>query len=147
MKTVSSAVLATVLMVSSMVIPAMAQTNGRTMLVVNVPFEFTTANGTLPAGEYALIRSNPTSDQAIIQFRNTDGHSNALLQMRPVDGNMQNASQLIFTHIGDRYFLSEMWIAGTHSGLQALKSNAEREEASVRKPSERVAVALSAAKR
>ena len=147
MRKVSSSVLATVLMVSSMVVPAMAQDSNRTQLMVNVPFEFTTATGTLPAGEYAVIRVNPSSDHVILQLRNKDGHTNALLQMNPVVGKTQDGSQMIFTHIGSRFYLSEMWTAGRGTGLQAVKSNAEREEINSRKPVERVAVALSSEKR
>ena len=147
MRKVSSSVLATVLMVSSMVVPAMAQDSNRTQLVVNVPFEFTTATGTLPAGEYAVIRVNPSSDHAILQLRNKDGHTNALLQMNPVIGKTQDGSQMIFTHVGSRFYLSEMWTAGSATGLQAIKSNAEKEEINSRKPVERVAVALSSEKR
>ena len=147
MRKVFSSVLATILIVSSMVVPAMGQDSNKTQLVVNVPFEFTTATGTMPAGQYAVIRVIPSYYPVIMQLRSADGHTNTMLEMNPLIGKIQDGSQLIFTHVGSRYYLSEMWTAGSSTGLQAVKSKAEKEETKSRKPVEKVAVALSPEKR
>jgi len=90
----------------------------------NVPFDFVAGDRYYPAGEYSL-RSLHGID-SVIQIANTqeDGATN-------VFSNSCSAAQpspqtkLVFRRIGDSYFLSQIWLAGSPYGREFPKSRAE----------------------
>jgi hypothetical protein len=46
--------------------------------------------------------------------------------MRTVDGKAKESALLIFNRYGSQYFFAEAWVDGNNTGLQALRSRAER---------------------
>ena len=93
------------------------------MLVqVNVPFAFDTDSGHFAAGVYTIR----TEDEHVLRFQGT---SQSELVMTWVEDNAQPASKgkAMFQKYGDRYFLSEISIAGKSRHLYFWPSRAEQE--------------------
>ena len=126
MKKQAYTMIAMVVLVGSMAVAAQAQTNGRTQLIANIPFEFNVGNKTMPAGEYTVLQVNPASDHAVLQLRSRDGRASAMVQMGSVRGKAQESAKLIFNRYGNKYFFAQAWVDGETSGLQAPKSRTER---------------------
>jgi hypothetical protein len=110
------------------VMAAAQVTRAQQAIIVNVPFEFTAGDTKLPAGEYTVGKSS--SDSPVLLIARTDRseailvNSNAAQSREP-----QTDSKLIFHKYGDRYFLSQVWSAGSSAGRQLMKSRAEKEVA------------------
>lgn len=123
---------------------ARAQSANRPM-TANIPFAFSAGNQTLPAGEYSVTCTNPTSAQKVLQIRSKDGRKSVMLQTNDVIGKVQDGAKLVFNRYGDRYFLAQAWPAADNTGMQATKSRAERDIASQLASNERkiTTVALS----
>ena len=117
---------AMIVVVGSMAVAAQAQTNGRSQLIANIPFQFSVGNKTLPAGEYTVSQVNPASDRAVLQLRRKDGKATAMVQMMTAIGKAQESAKLIFHRYGNQYFFAQAWLDGEQTGLEAPKSRAER---------------------
>ena len=118
--------IALAVLVCSMAVAANAQNSGRKSLVANVPFQFNVGDTTLPAGEYTIAQTNPSSDCVVMQIRANDGSRSLLVQMSSVTGKTADASTLVFHRYGNKYFFAQAWIDGESEGLNAPGSRAER---------------------
>jgi len=98
-------------------------------VVANIPFAFSTGNATLPAGEYRVEKMG--GDGAVLLIRCADPTAAALVTTMPAGGgnNLQTKSRLIFHRYGNKYFLSQVWSAGSSSGRELRKSAREKEAA------------------
>jgi hypothetical protein len=95
-------------------------------MAVNIPFAFVAGDATLPAGEYRVQTLNTNS--AVILIRCSDkGPSAMVLSQAAQAKDTQTQSKLVFQRYGNRYFLSQVWKAGSISGRQLRKSHAEKE--------------------
>ncbi len=117
--------IALAVLVCAMAVAANAQGNGRRM-VANVPFQFNVGDKTLPAGEYTIVQTNPSSDLAVLQIRTKDGSQHVLVQMGSIVRKSADASTLVFHRYGNKYFFAQAWIDGEREGLSAPSSRAER---------------------
>ncbi|HAF14128.1 MAG TPA: hypothetical protein DCK99_10615 [Blastocatellia bacterium] len=106
---------------------AKAQTNGNTELRANIPFEFSVGNKTMPAGEYSVRCTNPTSDMKVLQLRSRNGLTSALVPTSSVIGKIQESAKLVFNRYGDQYFFSQAWLPADSAGMQASKSRNEKQ--------------------
>jgi len=106
--------------------PVQAQSSSRTTFRTTIPFEFTVGNKTLPAGDYVVVCTNPSSDQTVLQFRRKDGRAFVLVQMHAVFGSAPAQAKLIFNRYGDQHFFSRAWTTNETNGLEAGKSGLER---------------------
>jgi hypothetical protein len=94
----------------------------------NIPFNFAVGSKTFPAGTYDL--GTISDDTKMLQLRARDGDSsmmvgsNAAENLKPAD-----KTKLVFNQYGDRYFLSQLWIAGETRGRQLPKTSREKEVA------------------
>ncbi|MBS1791577.1 MAG: hypothetical protein JST85_27960 [Acidobacteria bacterium] len=99
------------------------------LLKAYIPFAFTIGSKTLPAGDYEIRRGLSTQPELLL-IKGED-HENWKQEMFFLT-NMAQASvtptktQLVFDHVGDRYFLSKVWMAGENSGREAPISKVER---------------------
>ncbi len=118
-------IIALAVLVGSMAMAAQAQSNGR-WIAASVPFQFNVGDKTLPAGEYTITQTNPSSDLAVLRIRAKDGSQTVLVQMNSVVGKTADASTLVFRRYGNRYFFSQIWIDGDSEGLNAPRSGVER---------------------
>jgi hypothetical protein len=95
-------------------------------LEVNIPFEFTVNNQTLPAGEYEVSAPNNGTDLNLLEIRQVNGNRAMFFQTfdtepaaRPVQ------TGLVFDRIGGRDFLSQVWMVGSDKGNELEKSKQE----------------------
>lgn len=93
---------------------------------VSIPFEFSAAGKTLPAGDYYIRRSFDGAHSVTRIQSKTDSVS-VYLRTHSVQSNtIQEGSKLVFTKYGNQLFLSQLWSAGRSSGEELNKSNRER---------------------
>jgi hypothetical protein len=84
--------------------PVKAQSSSRATFLANMPFEFTVGNTVLPAGDYVIVCTNPSSDQKVLEFRSKDGRAFVLVQMHAVIGTAPDNAKLVFNRYGGKYF-------------------------------------------
>jgi hypothetical protein len=117
-------VTATLFLLSVIVAAQVAQA-GEPMLV-NIPFAFVAGDATLPAGEYRVETLEQNSAVLLIHCR--DARMATFVVTNPAQAKeLQSQSKLVFTRYNDRYFLSQVWKAGSIRGRQLRKSQAEKE--------------------
>jgi hypothetical protein len=93
----------------------------------DVPFEFIVNGSTLPPGQYT-IQSFGTADGRTLLLRSPDKNEKASVNSIDVEA-MKSArdTKLIFHRYGNRYFLSQVWVAGNDRGHELPKSHRESE--------------------
>jgi hypothetical protein len=106
-----------------------AQTQSSMQLKMNIPFAFSVGNQTMPAGEYTVRCTNPSSDTKVLQLRSRDGHESVLVRTSSVIGKLQDDAKLVFYRYGDRYFFAQAWLPSESIGMQARKSRSEKQMA------------------
>jgi hypothetical protein len=111
-------------------------------VTANVPFNFVVDKATLPAGAYSIDALSTGSTTLLIQNRDARIQMvtlpNNAEQLRPSD-----STCLVFHRYGDRYFLSQIWVAGNSSGRQFKISRHESEVATNAQPAQDVIVLAS----
>ena len=92
--------------------------------VITVPFDFSVSGKILPAGDYHFSRSTQTSDEGLrIRGRK---HS-AFIQTKTAKSlDIVSETQVVFMRYGNRFFLYQVWIAGSSTGREAFRSNEEQ---------------------
>ena len=98
-------------------------------LTANVPFEFTIAGKTMPAGEYEVWRSPST---AMVALRGIDQRTSALslVSGEPIESrDPASDTKLVFHRYGDRYFLRQVVNGYGAVAFVLPESRAEREMA------------------
>lgn len=96
---------------------------------VTVPFGFTANNKTLPAGQYEVMSTGAPYSQ-FLEIRRLDGKYVTYVSASDLQAsNRSSETKLVFQQYGNRYFLSELWMQGTRSGLEFSKAPAELHEA------------------
>lgn len=97
-------------------------------VVANIPFQFTAGEMTLPAGEYRVQKESDSSSALLI--RSTDGNGTTMVMTFAASKNAPQAkSKLVFNRYRNRYFLTQVWSAGSSQGRQLPKSAKEKEQA------------------
>src|SRR6266567_5276218 len=106
-------VMAGLLMFSSMVATQVAR--AQEPMLVNIPFAFVAGNATLPAGEYRVQKLDGNS--AVLLIHCWDANASALVITNAAQAKEpQTESKLVFNRYGNRYFLSQVWTAGSIRG-------------------------------
>ena len=119
-----SFLMAGVLMLSSMAVTQVAR--AQDAMVVDIPFAFTAGNATLPAGEYRVQKLDRNSAVLLIHY--WDAKASALVITNAAEAKeSQTESKLVFNRYGNRYFLSQVWNAGSIRGRQLPISPREKE--------------------
>jgi hypothetical protein len=108
---------------------AIAQTQPRVQLNVTIPFAFTIGDRVMPAGDYAVRCTNPSSDAKVLQLTSSNSHESALIRTSSVIGKSENNAKLVFNRYGNQYFLAQVWLASDADGMQAPKSRTEKHTA------------------
>jgi len=107
--------------------PAAARSFGS--IRVDVPFDFTADNSTLPAGKYT-IRSAGGNFNDIIQITSEDGKASVFLSAHSAQSvQSRDESVVIFHRYGEQYFLFQIWAVGNTIGSEIPKSSIERQAA------------------
>jgi hypothetical protein len=110
-----------------------------------IPFSFTVADKTFPAGEYRVARLNPSSDKAAIAIQSADSRLSKIVLTIPVQSNVtRENAKLVFNRYGDQYFLAQVWTPADNTGLAVPESKTERTLArnSGQREPERATIAL-----
>lgn len=94
--------------------------------VVRIPFDFTVAGKTLPAGAYLVERTTQSSSEGL-SIRSVDTNRGVFVLTSTVQSDWrQKESRLIFNRYHDQYFLAEYWTSGEATGRALIKSARER---------------------
>ena len=121
-----SFLMAGVLVLSSLAATQVAR--AQESMVVDIPFAFTAGSATLPAGEYGVQKLDGNS--AVLLIHCWDAKASALVITHAAEAKEpQSESKLVFNRYGNRYFLSQVWTAGSIRGRQLPKSPREKEVA------------------
>jgi hypothetical protein len=94
-------------------------------LKANVPFDFTVDGTPLPAGQY-LVESLDDQGKAL-SFRSLDSDAKTLMMTRPAETlNVASETKFVFHHVGDQYFLSQIWVQGNNLGHEIPRTAQEK---------------------
>ena len=107
----------------------------------DVPFAFTLQDSAMPAGNYQII----ARDGQLFEVWNLDEHrGQLLLKQVGIEAAQAQSPKMVFHKYGDRYFLSQIWSADSHYGIQFAESKLEKEVkiAAVRHSPETVIIAM-----
>jgi hypothetical protein len=100
---------------------------------VNVPFDFSLGNKTLPAGAYSIREYSQNS----ILIASADGKTHVLAMTlgTPQSDVTESAlsARLIFRQYGNQYFLAQIWMTTGSDGRELNQSDAERRAAKEQK--------------
>lgn len=97
--------IAAVVLTGCLAVSANAQCDdGR--LIFKIPFQFSTGNATLPAGEYHITCF---AYGRFLLIRSKDGIGHAFVSVNPVCGRLQEGARLVFHRHGSRYFFVQAW--------------------------------------
>jgi hypothetical protein len=95
-------------------------------MLVSIPFAFVAGNVTLPAGDYRVQKLDGNS--AVVLIRCSERGAAAMVLSNAAQAKeTQTQSKLVFKRYDNRYFLSQVWTAGSIRGRELLKSHAEKE--------------------
>jgi hypothetical protein len=131
-----------ILMAAAMTLTALASTRVAQAqdLVVTVPFDFAAGSANLPAGDYSVRAGLPNTHAIVLINRNDTSASMIVMTNAAQSAAPQVQSKLVFNRYGDRYFLSQIWVAGSETGKQLPKSSREKEIATEAKLDTRDAI-------
>ena len=112
----------------AMALPAITQVaRAQEPVVASIPFQFTAGQMTLPAGEYRVQQLAVGS--AVLLIRGTDNSAAALVMSNVTEANRpQTQSKMIFHRIGNRYYLSQIWVEGHSRGRELAPSSKEKQQ-------------------
>lgn len=92
---------------------------------VEIPFNFSVGDKTLPAGTYSVSRI--TQDKVVLQLRSEDGREVIRILTHSVQAKESPAiGKLSFHRYGETYFLFQIWEPDDNQGRQLPRSRTER---------------------
>ena len=100
---------------------ALAQSS--TMAEVNIPFSFQMGSQTLPAGSYRILRESGY----LVRLQGSDKAGGYVQMHDAIKLHAANNGSVVFDRYGNKYFLRQIWTAGSTNGLECPKSRAEKE--------------------
>jgi hypothetical protein len=95
----------------------------------NIPFNFAVGNKTLPAGTYDVGSIDIHNGKTLL-LQAGDGSASMMVNSNAAENlNPADKTKLVFNQYGNRYFLSQIWVAGETRGHQLPKTSREKEMA------------------
>ena len=95
----------------------------------NIPFNFVVSGKTMPAGAYTIQTYGPADGKTLL-VRSDDQQEKAMINAISAQSlEPSDRTKLVFHRYADRYFLSQVWVAGNNRGHQLPKSGRESEVA------------------
>lgn len=92
----------------------------------DIPFNFIVNKAAMPSGQYEL--KSLTEDGKMLSLRGPDGKAVGIFSSIHAESlNASEKTKLVFNRYGDRYFLSQIWVAGARYGRQLPMSAREKE--------------------
>src|SRR5579872_178989 len=74
-------------------------------VIVDIPFEFSVAGKTLPAGNYQVSRVSDWNDRALL-IRSFENHAGIMIFSDYAESASRENTKLTFKQVGDQHFLS-----------------------------------------
>jgi len=90
----------------------------------SIPFRFMVGNQEFPAGTYIVQLD---FEKQVVVIRNEDRKVRIFLSKNDERRQATAKTQLVFRHLGDRFFLNAVWQEGTTAGERLLPGNVETE--------------------
>lgn len=107
-------------------VTAMAQIDSDVTVEANIPHAFVVKDTTLPAGKYTIKVLNKTNPN-LLQLRSANGHKAVLIETQDVHAERTpRQTEMVFDRVGNRYFLSKVWVSGSDSGAKVEESKMEQ---------------------
>lgn len=128
MKTVSKLLLSLCLVMSlGAAMAAKAQIDSDVTIEANIPHAFVVRDTTLPAGKYTIKVADDYDNLNLLEIRSADGRTAVFFETDDIQGyRATGKSELVFDRIGDKYFLSQVFLKGDNAGNQLAKSRMQR---------------------
>jgi hypothetical protein len=107
---------------------ANAQAEQPAIIEANVSHAFLVGNATLPPGKYEVRRIDDTNPN-VSEIRSADGRTAVVFETEDAqlrDDQPASKTELVFNKIGNQYFLSQVWVAGSLNGRELAKSKMEK---------------------
>jgi len=107
---------------------ANAQIDSGVTIQANIPFAFVVGDTTLPAGKYDIKVLDGESAN-VLEIRSVSGHTHVVFDTENTETQADqfvSKGEFVFDKVGDTYFLSQIWMAGSSSGSQLAKSRMEK---------------------
>ena len=95
---------------------------------VDIPFAFQTPMQTMPAGKYRIDRESTH----LILLKGPAQTTGLVSMHDAIKSHAAKQGYLVFDRYGDKYFLRQIWTAGSVDGLECQKSRAEKESQQAR---------------
>jgi hypothetical protein len=95
---------------------AFAKAQAVDQVVVDIPFEFSVAGKTLPAGSYRVSRVNDWNDRALL-IRSFDNGASVMIFSDYTESASRENTKLTFKQVGDQHFLSTIATADHVFGI------------------------------
>ena len=105
---------------------AVGQSN-RGDTIANIPFAFTVGNYTLPPGRYSVTRLSGKALRVV-----NSQYQGAFALNDRIEGRAPERSKMVFHRYENAYFLSEIWVSGSRTGVRVVRSRFENELAEKR---------------
>ena len=90
----------------------------------SIPFRFMVGNQEFPAGTYIVQLD---FEKQLVVIRSEDRKVRIFLSKNDERRRVSAKTQLVFRHLGDRFFLNAIWVQGTTAGERLLPGNVETE--------------------
>jgi hypothetical protein len=90
----------------------------------SIPFRFVVGNQEFPAGTYIVQLD---FEKQVVVIRSEDRKVRIFLSKNDERRQATAKTQLVFRHLGDRFFLNAIWLQGTTAGERLLPGNVETE--------------------
>jgi hypothetical protein len=118
----SSSLIACALTIGSLASTQIASAQISTQLAqVDIPFSFQMSDKTLPAGTYRI----DLEGNHVVLLRGPEKASGFLMMHSANKAKAADHGTVVFDRYGDKYYLRQIWTAGTTNGLECPKSRAE----------------------
>jgi hypothetical protein len=103
------------------------QAQDRSIVRATIPFAFTVENTNLPAGSYTFYVMSPFNT---LRLQNTDGGKGSMIRSIASPGSSYSTrSKLVFRHLGNAYFLTQVWEDGSDTHRELFMGSRAREMA------------------
>lgn len=117
------------LFVGGLTMTANAQIPSDSILKADIPFSFMVRDKTFPAGEYTIRQTGADTDSEFaLEIFNDAGKAKTVVfnTFATSEDQTPTTSHLVFDKIGDKYFLSQIFVKGDNEGNQLEQSKMEK---------------------
>src|SRR6266403_5767222 len=107
---------------------ANAQVDTVPAIEANIPFAFAVGDTTLTAGKYE-IKTLDDESANVLELRSVNGQPSVVFATEDAQTRSDqavNKTELVFNKVGNQYFLSQIWVAGSAAGNEVPKSRMEK---------------------